>query len=594
MGSSSKAIFELPPPKRQKTQSTSHDLDVQEKAQSSSLSERETSIHEAVDADLDDDDRFFGAGLTDGEAQALDYIDSRTATGTAIDGPEEADHTVRMSSDLLRKRLAKLEKHLTSNGQLRLRYATDPQKFMDSEYELHKQIKEFAFMTEYPEYYRQFTESNGMNLLAKTLMHENTDIGAATIELLSEITDADVELSDEGTTALASAMRTSGILLLAVDHLQQLDESHQDENTAQIRTSVSLILSILDHCVLLDESFKVYLGKETSISQWLLKRLNMEEAWVQTGSVSDNKQYAAEILSILVDRNNHNIDQLVDLDATDAVLMLIAPYRKRKSANASEEEYLANIFNVLSNIVSRPSGKDRFLEGEGVELMQRLLDDAKSATTQQQALRIVLYGCSSWLGGAVCEKVVTAGLLRKLFRLFMKSKDLEQLEMLVGIFVCFFRTLNDGEAARARVINKFEEMSFQKVERLVVVRSMFATKHEDYTRGQTARMQRLDISAEERQEYALTNYLDRLEHGLSGLQLCDLNLAWLIATQPTISQLSQVSDLISTVKPNLAELLEETRPRSRDLEQMSEDDIEVENEVDMLETLIGLVNILKT
>jgi beta-catenin-like protein 1 len=55
----------------------------------------------------------------------------------------------------------------------------------------------------------------------------------------------------------------------------------------------------------------------------------------------------------------------------DNLLQLLSVYRKRDpERDSDEEEYVKNLFDCLTCIVDEDEGKDRFIEGEGIELAQ--------------------------------------------------------------------------------------------------------------------------------------------------------------------------------------------------------------------------------
>ena len=73
----------------------------------------------------------------------------------------------------------------------RAKYPTEPQRYIDSEIDLDEALKSMSAMASSPELYPDLVSLGAVPLLLGLLSHENGDIVADTIELLSELTDAD-------------------------------------------------------------------------------------------------------------------------------------------------------------------------------------------------------------------------------------------------------------------------------------------------------------------------------------------------------------------------------------------------------------------
>lgn len=136
--------------------------------------------------------------------------------------------------------------------------------------------------------------------------------------------------------------------------------------------------------------------------------------------MSQNKQYAAEILAILLQSTPKNREKFVDLDGVDALLQLLSQYRKRDPVKDSEEEeFVENLFDALACLVDTDSGKEKFLEAEGIELAQIMLRESKFS--KPRALKILDHALGGAGGGPACERLVEAAGLRTIFGMFMKK-----------------------------------------------------------------------------------------------------------------------------------------------------------------------------
>lgn len=177
------------------------------------------------------------------------------------------------------------------------------------------------------------------------------------------------------------------------------------------------------------------LGSQTTIAEkmlsiegikdWLLARVqtsspDKQQQNQQEQSVTQNRQYSAEIVAILVQSSTLNRNRLIASNAVDICLQLLAVYRRHDpERDSDEEEYMENLFDCLTCLVEEASGKDKFLEAEGVELMQIMLRGGK--ISKKRALRVLNHTLSGDGAGSCCERFVEVALLRTVFSTFMKK-----------------------------------------------------------------------------------------------------------------------------------------------------------------------------
>ena len=77
---------------------------------------------------------------------------------------------------------------------------------MGSEADLDADIKALSILSEYPELYEEFVKLGCVDSLVSLLSHENTDIAIDTVEIISELTDEDVEAGEEQWNSLVDRM----------------------------------------------------------------------------------------------------------------------------------------------------------------------------------------------------------------------------------------------------------------------------------------------------------------------------------------------------------------------------------------------------
>ena len=459
------------------------------------------------DDDDDEEGRFFGGGVTKDAADALDYIDEQ-------DG--ETYKEEKIDSAWLRRLATSFERKVAKNAELRAKYQSEPQKFMASEADLDAEVKSWSLLSEHPELLAEFAESGSAARLVELLAHENTDIAIGTIEIISELLDEDVEAEQEQWDALVAALLDADLLDLLMSDLTRLDEDN-DSDRSGVYHSLSVVESLAGQQPVAEK-----IGTE-KVMTWLCNRIRKPEK-----QISQNKQYAAEVLQVLLQSSPLLRRRLaVDLDGVDLFLQLLAAYRKRDPAKDSvEEEYAENLFDSLTCVVEEEDGKRKFVDAEGVELCLIMLKEG--SFSKVRALRLLDHAVGGQDGGAkACEQIVEAAGLKVIFSTFMKRADSTTIEHSLGIFSAMLRHLPGESAARIRTLAKFTEKKYEKVSKLLQLRKQYAAKIAAV--DEEIGLEKCTLEEDEQEERADEWFSRRLDSGLFSLQTIDVILAWLVA-----------------------------------------------------------------
>ena len=253
------------------------------------------------------------------------------------------------------------------------------------------------------------------------------------------------------------------------------------------------------------------IGKHSSILQWLLSRSTRDEL-----PVTQNKQYAAEVLAVLLQSSNDNIHRFVDLNGVDVFLQALSAFRRRDPTKGSEEEeFMENLFDCVAYAVDVTYGKEKFVEAEGVELCLIMLKEGKMG--RPRALRILDHALGGPFGTMCAERLVEAAGLKQVFSLFMRKQDSSSREHVLGILASLLRLLPGDSSHRIRLLGKFVEKEYEKINRLMQLRR-------DYASSVAAVEEEVD---EERQQASVADRNDleggwfsrKLDAGLYSLQV---------------------------------------------------------------------------
>uniref|UniRef100_A0A9J7Y187 Beta-catenin-like protein 1 n=1 Tax=Cyprinus carpio carpio TaxID=630221 RepID=A0A9J7Y187_CYPCA len=385
----------------------------------------------------------------------------------------------------VKKMILTFEKRSYKNQELRIKFPDNPEKFMEAELDLNDIIQEMHVIATIPELYHLLVELNAVHSLLGLLSHDNTDI-----------------LNLEGQ-----------VVALMVQNMERLDETVKEEADGVYNT-----LAVIENMA----EFRPGLCTEAAqqgLMQWLLKRIKAKMPF------DANKLYCSEILAILLQNNDKTRELLGEMDGIDVLLQQLSVFKRHNPATAEEQEMMENLFDALCSCLMLPANRDRFLRGEGLQLMNLMLREKKMSRVS--ALKVLDYGVIGPEGSDNCHKFVDILGLRTIFPLFMKTpkkmkkvgvSDKEHEEHVCSIIASMLRNLKGQQ--RSRLLSKFTENDCEKVDRLMELHFKYleavqladkrieGEKHDMVRRGEI-----IDDAMDD--EF----YLRRLDAGLFVLQL---------------------------------------------------------------------------
>ena len=109
-------------------------------------------------------------------------------------------------------------------------------RFMASEEELDTEIKTFSILSEHPELFAEFRRLGSLGSLVRLLAHENTDIAVDVVEVISELTDDEVEAEPEQWNALVDGMVDESLLEMLTQNLARLNEGNDSDRSGVYHT----------------------------------------------------------------------------------------------------------------------------------------------------------------------------------------------------------------------------------------------------------------------------------------------------------------------------------------------------------------------
>jgi len=428
--------------------------------------------------------------------------------------------SVTMDEQGIKKTLLTFEKKTTRNQELRIKFPDQPEKFMESEMELNDAVQDMKAVATVPSLYPVLVDLNVVPSILGLLNHDNTDISVGVVDLLQELTDVDtLTESEDGANALIEALVERQVCSLLVNNLDRLDESVKEEAEGVHNT-----LAILENIV----EFQPEMSKdiaEAGFMAWLIKKLKVKVPF------DDNKLYASEVLSILLQNEPANRLLFGNMDAMDSMLQQLAYYKRHDPAVAEEVELMENLFDCLCSLMLEVTNRERFLKGEGLQLMNLMLREKKKS--RSGALKVLSHALTGAEGIDNCLKFIDILGLRTLFPLFMKTPKRskragvsaeEHEDHVISILASLFKNVtstNNGLKQRERLLAKWTENDHEKVDRLMEVHDKYLAKVEESDKAidKEVRMMAKDPEQEPLSDEEI--YMKRLEGGLFCLQQVD-------------------------------------------------------------------------
>ncbi|KAJ1927376.1 hypothetical protein IWQ60_002963 [Tieghemiomyces parasiticus] len=442
---------------------------------------------EGADDDDEDEGRFFGDGMTEEQREIVAYVEG-------LGAPTEGSHLATADA---RRLFHKLQKAVVRNRELRAKYPDTPARFMESEVELDAALHQLLDVSQAPNLFPDLVELGLVPVLLDLLTHENSDVAAVVIQLLNEWTDEETvenaageeaiqstELDSDTVDALIARERQISHLLrgvqrfvdaviaaqglpLVVQNLDRLSDANPDDQPAIFQT-----LGFAENLVNLDARYAEAVVSQTDLLSRIL-------TLIRQPAFTANGQYASELLVILLQTSVANRVRLGALGGIDQLLRALATYRRRDPASDDELEFMENLFDALCLSLREPELQYQFLKSEGVELMVLMLKERR--VSRSRALKVLNYAtCTSHtVSQMVVEAIVEHAGLAPLMRILMKQglakfkraykhvSETEEEEHTVSLLAALLRHTDPVSPARWRIINKFLESNYERVDRLV-------------------------------------------------------------------------------------------------------------------------------
>ncbi|KAJ1970041.1 hypothetical protein H4R35_005987 [Dimargaris xerosporica] len=549
---------ELPPPKRKPTEP----LASEPLARRRLVAPQDTQPdwdHSVVD---DEGGRFFGDGLTTEQREVLTFVEQVDPQREAEAGDlhphagSTAPSSTAIDATFLRRLLLQLEKAITKNQELRVKYPDTPARFMESEIALDQILYQFVDLAQAPQCYPDVVQLGIIPSLLSLLPHENTDIAGRIVQILNEWTDEDVPANaameglgnpDDDDSSVDALIQRQERSLQFTEHVRALVRAiveHQgldlfvqnlvrlNPTNAEDQQTAFATLGFIENITTLDPQYAEVVVQRTKLVSWLLNQ-------IQARPFNSNVQYASEILVILLQTSRRNRLRLGHLGGVDSLLQQLAQYRRQDPITDEELEYMENLFDALCSALTEPELKLLFLQSEGVELMTIMLRERR--VSRSRALKVLNYAVSSNqpISRMMVERLLDASGLVPVLNVLMKKglgkfkktyktfSESEEEEHTVCIVAALLKHTDPASVSRWRIMRKFLDHDCERVDRLVELHLNYTQRLRPVDEAITQERAELQANDTYDEDTEDNFYLRRMSSGLFTLQTVDTILVYL-------------------------------------------------------------------
>ncbi|KAM3127154.1 Beta-catenin-like protein 1 [Paramecium bursaria] len=391
----------------------------------------------------------------------------------------------------LKNLIHSLDSHIQINSEMRMKYKSNPEKYVDSEVDLDMDIKELQNIAAYPELYPILYHSNGLENMIQLLQHPNSDIVAEVVDFFKDLVDLD----------------DAKMIIILYDRLikgyffEQLVETikTQEQLTYQIFEIIEKMLDIRSS--LCDE-----IAKRTPILPILIQKIEDDSQ-----EIDDVRLYATELLVIILQNSELSQKQLGNVGLVENLLVCLNSYRKKDPDTKDEKEIMCNICDALLLVLLHKEGQQSFNSFQGIQLMLKLITAKRQIS--QTAYLLLLQSINQ--NKENVEQLIDAGGLAIIFPILMrkglKSQTQQQKidETTVQILKQLFRYSENQYRKRVqeKCVQRMNEILFLRKEYLDLIPLI---DPDEYDQLQEQELERV--------------YLDLLTQGLLVVESLDIVL----------------------------------------------------------------------
>ena len=338
---------------------------------------------------------------------------------------EEGDRK-ESAEQAMRRMLGQLRRAMSENAEMRCLHADEAEKFMDSELALDDAVRALEGAADSGASAGCCAALGGVDALQELLVHENEDVVADAVTVLSEMSDTSAV--EESAAELDGRARFAAAAVRSAKCVPRLAAVAAGATTED--ATVYAVLSCIEHlceacpaelCArLLQQQQQGQQQQDAPVPflELLARRIGAAAKRCSTAE-DDVGKYAAELAAVLAscDSGSDAMRNALGCACMEPLLHAASAVRAWSPVCAEDIEFVENLFDVIASMLATPDNQTRFDDLEGSALLLIIIK-AKSLA-QKGALRALDLALQNNKRG--CTLFVEFLGLKTLFHILMKG-----------------------------------------------------------------------------------------------------------------------------------------------------------------------------
>ncbi|KAK8820429.1 hypothetical protein WA577_006492 [Blastocystis sp. JDR] len=327
-------------------------------------SPKRTRVDEEEEEDIDIDDSIL-------DSISPEEIDKMLKEADKVEVP-------RLDMSGIKQIMLELEKLINTNQKMRLKYASEPLKFEESEYALHEQLKKCDVFSTEVRVYPTLVKLDFIGTLSYLLSHDNIVISTDVIRLLDDMTDDSTIMEDPTgeSVGLIDEVIAKAIPQSLISNLERLYSDstiHHD--------GVEATFHVLSHLI--------EIRPDVMESYWQAQLPLHLLHFLEGEDYDEVMMYASELLFSLC-AYKQRVDSFAEHpEWVEQLLVVLSRWRSHDPESLDEAEILENLFNVLCMMIQSSAVLPTLREKELLDLL--LIPIRKHKYARAAALKAVDY-----------------------------------------------------------------------------------------------------------------------------------------------------------------------------------------------------------
>lgn len=289
------------------------------------------------------------------------------------EGNREEAEVEESEEQAMRRMLGQLRRAMAENAEMRCLHPDEAEKFMDSELALDDAVRALEAAADSGASAGCCAALGGVDALQELLVHENEDVVADAVTVLSEMSDTSAV--EESAAELDGRARFAAAAVRSTKCVPRLAAVAAGATTED--ATVYAVLSCIEHlCEACPAELCARLLQQPQQAapvpflELLARRIGAAAKRCSTAE-DDVGKYAAELAAVLAacDSGSDAMRNALGVACMEPLLHAASAVRAWSPVCAEDIEFVENLFDVIASLLATPDNQARFDDLEGSALL---------------------------------------------------------------------------------------------------------------------------------------------------------------------------------------------------------------------------------